>query len=106
MARGGSRPGAGRRQGAVGRATNKAKIEADKTGETPVEYMLRVMRDPVTDDRRRDDMAKAAAPYCHRKLATTEVTGPDGGPVQIERVERRIIDPANGDRGEGPNPSD
>lgn len=95
--RGGSRPGAGRKLGAVGRATNKAKVEADLTGETPVEYMLRVMRDPVTDDRRRDDMAKAAAPYCHRKLATTEVTGPNGGPVQIERVERVIVDPKKPD---------
>jgi hypothetical protein len=35
--------------------------------QTPLEYMLAVMRDPLADFRRRDDMAKAAAPYCHEK---------------------------------------
>jgi hypothetical protein len=30
--------------------------------------MLRVMRDPKVDDHRRDDMAKAVAPYIHPRL--------------------------------------
>jgi hypothetical protein len=37
--------------------------------ETPVDYMLRVMRDPKADKKRRDVMAKSATPYVHRKPA-------------------------------------
>jgi hypothetical protein len=42
--------------------------------ETPLEYMLRVMRDPSADDARRDAMAKAALPYMHAR--PTSVDGP------------------------------
>jgi len=34
----------------------------------PLDYMLRVMRDPATEPHRRDAMAKAAAPYVHPQL--------------------------------------
>ncbi|MER8925799.1 hypothetical protein [Mesorhizobium sp. M0859] len=44
--------------------------------------MLKVMRNPRATDQRRDDMAKAAAPYVHPKLASTQHTGPNGGPIQ------------------------
>jgi hypothetical protein len=42
-----------------------AEVEAfaaSDTGESPKDYMLRVMRDPTADHARRDAMAKAAAP--------------------------------------------
>ena len=51
------------------------------SGETPLDYMLRVMRDPASDDERRDQMAKAAAPYVHPRLAAIQHTGKDGGPI-------------------------
>jgi hypothetical protein len=38
----------------------------------PLQYMLSIMRDPTVDDDRRDEMAKAAAPYLHPKLAAVE----------------------------------
>lgn len=41
----------------------------DSTDETPVDYMLRVMRDPDAEPQRRDTMAKSATPYIHRKPA-------------------------------------
>jgi hypothetical protein len=44
--------------------------------------MLKVMRDSKADDQRRDDMAKAAAPYVHPKLASLQHTGRNGGPIQ------------------------
>jgi hypothetical protein len=34
--------------------------------------MLAVMRDPQVDAKRRDEMAKAAAPYLHPKLCAVE----------------------------------
>src|SRR3974377_1467071 len=51
------------------------KVEAEAianciaTGESPLTYMLRVMRDPTVEDPRRDEMARAAAPYVHAKIS-------------------------------------
>jgi hypothetical protein len=36
--------------------------------------MLRVLRDDTADRARRDEMAKAAAPYVHPRLASVEQT--------------------------------
>ena len=36
--------------------------------------MLRVMRDAETDAHRRDEMAKASAPYLHPRLASVDQT--------------------------------
>ena len=67
------------------RATGKKPyIPALDTGEMPLEYMLRVMRDPTADPERRDFMAAKAAPYCHRQLKALEVTGAEGGPVNFK----------------------
>jgi hypothetical protein len=41
---------------------------------SPLEYMLAVLRDPTVDERRRDTMAMAAAPYIHAKLAMTAIS--------------------------------
>jgi hypothetical protein len=45
--------------------------------------MLAVMRDPDEPPERRDEMAKAAAPYVHPKLAATELqhSGKGGDPL-------------------------
>jgi hypothetical protein len=51
----------------------KAAIAA--SGETPLEYMLRIMRDEAAESTRRDDMAKAAAPYLHPRLSSIEHSG-------------------------------
>ena len=67
MARGGKRSGAGRPAGAKAEVTQEAIRKAGE-GETPLEYMLRVMRDPTTEVDRRDKMAVGAAPYMHMKM--------------------------------------
>ena len=36
------------------------------------EYMLKILRDEKIDASRRDEMAKAAAPYCHSRLRTVD----------------------------------
>ncbi len=72
MARGGARPGAGRKPGSKAQATKQA-LEAVGAGEMPLEYMLRVMRDHTADEKRRDAMAAAAATYIHPRLSS--VTG-------------------------------
>lgn len=80
--RGGKRPGAGRKQGAITKRTQEATAAVLASGLTPLDYMLNVMRDATADVARRDDMAKAAAPYVHPKLAAIEHTGAGGGPIQ------------------------
>src|SRR5262249_14959637 len=73
MPRGGHRPGAGRKPGSLTRRTREIVEQAAGDGITPLEYMLAVMRDADEPPERRDEMAKAAAPYVHPKLAATEV---------------------------------
>ena len=45
--------------------------------------MLRVMRDPSQPVGRRDDMAKAAAPFCHSRLSSVEHSGEISRPTVI-----------------------
>ncbi len=77
--RGGPRPGSGRKKGDVGRfrhlLNERTKAAVAKQEATPLEYMLRVLNDPNTDQKRKDAMAIAAAPYIHARLAATEHSG-------------------------------
>lgn len=93
MARGGKRDGAGRPAGAVTTKSREAAEQASSEGLTPLDYMLRVLRD---EDASKDDRmwaAEKAAPYVHAKLASVEVGGKGGGAITFERIERVIIDP-------------
>lgn len=90
----GSAPGerrGGRKPGSLNKRTQEIAIRASADGETPLEYMLRVMRDARVETSMRNDMAKAAAPYIHPRLASTEIKGEGGGAVKIEIVK---FDPA------------
>ena len=80
---GGKRTGAGRPKGAASRANEEVRQEAAVTGELPLAYMLRIMRDPSQPVGRRDDMAKAAAPFCHSRLSSVEHSGEISRPTVI-----------------------
>jgi hypothetical protein len=73
----------------------EAVVAAVELNQTPLEYMLSVFRDPTVDERRRDMMAMAAAPYVHAKLAMAAVkaevhhTGPAEG-QQLTPEEYRL----------------
>jgi hypothetical protein len=91
MARG--RKTGGRQKGVRNRATEEARAAAAATGILPLDYMLGVMRDPGTDDKRRDAMAMAAAPYLHPKLSSVDAKaamtishGGEGGEIQVTFV--------------------
>jgi len=85
---GGARAGSGRKKGA---ATVKTRAIADKLAadgeETPLEFMLRVMRDPGAEPAHRMDMAKNAAPYIHARLSSIDAkhSGNVGLVVEIMR---------------------
>lgn len=89
----GSVPGerrGGRQKGTPNKKTQELQAEIASTGETPLQYMLRVMRDPTVEHPRRDDMAAKAAPFVHPRLAATEVTGKDGDPIEINSNPRDV----------------
>lgn len=82
--RGGHRPGAGRKPGALNRVSRKARETAAETGELPHEFLLRVMRGGEIGGHRptfaeRMDAAKAAAPYYAPRFAVvaTDLGKPD-----------------------------
>jgi hypothetical protein len=73
----------GRQKGSQNKASvQKAKAVA-ASGETPLDYMLRVMRDTGAEYARRDEMAKASAPYIHPKLTAIQHSGDAAKPVMI-----------------------
>jgi hypothetical protein len=68
VARGGARPGAGRKAGGANRVTREAVKKAEAGGEMPLDFLLRIMRNDEADESKRIDCAKAAAQYVHPKL--------------------------------------
>ena len=67
MPRGGARPGSGRKR------APRVKLEpASPAEETPLQYMLRVMRSGEATPARRDAMAVRALPYCHARNPAPE----------------------------------
>lgn len=58
-------------------AARKAAAAVSASGLSPLQYMLRVMRNPKADAERRDRMAVAAAPFIHPRLANVQHQAPD-----------------------------
>jgi hypothetical protein len=56
-------------------------------GETPKDFMLRVMRDTSRETTLRLDAAKAVAAYVHPRLANIEHSGKDGGAIVIRHED-------------------
>ena len=57
----------GRQKGTINKLTAEYMAGLLEGGQTPLEFMLHVMRDEKEDKGRRCDMAKAAAPYIHAR---------------------------------------
>jgi hypothetical protein len=107
MARGGKRPGAGRKAGVLNKRTQEIAAAATKSGKTPLEVMLDNMHFAMdeagkalekilnADQKDMDDFkalvrlrmiaqecAKDAAPYIHPKLANIEHSGNQDAPIK------------------------
>lgn len=95
MARGGARPGAGRPKGSKNKVTEEkrkrlADLAQEYTSEA-VTTLAEVMRDTEAPHAARVNAATAMLDRGHGKpVQTTEVSGPDGGPIQTQTT----IDPA------------
>lgn len=91
MARGGKREGAGRKKGVPNQKTRERLEAICREGLTPLEYMLQVLRDENETPARRDEMAKAAAPYVHPKLSATTLSGDQDKPLIPSRIEVVVV---------------
>lgn len=73
MARGGTRPGAGRKAGTPNKASVERQKAVEESGLTPLEYMLSVLRNEGETMENRCWAAEKAAPYVHPRLANVEM---------------------------------
>jgi len=80
--RGGKRPNAGRKAGSPNKASAAREKAVRASGQTPLDYLLGVMRSKATPEAMRLDAAKAAAPYVHPKLSSVELKGDPENPVE------------------------
>ena len=87
--RGGARKGAGRPRGAATKVTRKIADRESRKGITPLEVMLKAMREHHSKKEwdAAAAIAKDAAPYMHAKLASVQHSGPNGGPIQAQTVD-------------------
>jgi hypothetical protein len=109
MARGNPNPilppkGKGRPKGAVNNATRTAReaIARFVDGNAgKLDKWLQEVADGDPENGIKPNPAKAfelfqsVVEYHVPKLARTEVTGADGGPVEVKTITRRIVDPNN-----------
>lgn len=73
----------GRTKGTPNKASVERAAKIAASGLTPLDYMLAILRDEDAPDERRDDMAKAAAPYVHPKLAAVDHRGKIDGTFTV-----------------------
>lgn len=100
MARGGKRPNSGRKVGSVTTRTAQVTAAALSHGITPLEYMLKTMRDETQPHEERFKAAIGAAPYVHPRLAAVEHKGDANNPIaytvvsgvpRIEEIAERLM---------------
>jgi len=85
---------AGRKIGALTKTTVDVREAIAQFAKANVEHMgewLNAVEDPA----KRLDLYLRAIEYHIPKLGRTELTGKDGGNINITRIEQVIIDPAN-----------
>lgn len=81
----------GRKAGTPNKKTAAVVEAIAASGETPLDYMLRVMRDPVIDYTLRFNAAKAAAPFVHPHLSSIDQSLKVSCNVTIDSVDAQVI---------------
>lgn len=83
----------GRQRGTKNKLTLQREKRAQETaaaahdaGLTPLDYMLKILRDEEQDQSARFTAAKEAAPYIHPRLAAVEHSGNDEKPLSFNII--------------------
>jgi hypothetical protein len=109
MARGGVRPGAGRKPGALTKKTRAVAEAIGATGDTPLDTLnelrvwavgrFREFRDGMDFDKASEaaefaaDIANKQAPFVHPKLSSIEAKVDTQVRATVRKIERVVIDP-------------
>lgn len=83
---GGARPGAGRPRGSVSQRHVDLVASMMDGKKTPLEYLLEVMEDEATDEKRRDWAADRAAAYLHPRPQ------PIAQPIEIKLPDTSTVE--------------
>lgn len=83
MARGGARPGAGRKKGSPNKRTRTIEEKLAALKCDPIEGMARIALDEANDIQIRAQMLKELAQYVAPKRAAQQHTGADDGPIEF-----------------------
>jgi hypothetical protein len=74
----------GRQKGTPNRKTAEVAERLAALGCDPLEGLARLAMDPANSPELRGRMFAELAQYLHPKRKATELSGPDGGPIQTE----------------------
>jgi hypothetical protein len=76
----------GRKKGTQNKRAAELTKLIEQSGESPLQYMLRVMRDKSAAPERRDQMAKWSAAYVHARISAVDAkeSGPIHPPIHVE----------------------
>lgn len=95
---GGPRPGAGRKPGKVSKAKIDIAERAKRYGEAALLTLAEIMTDADAPHSARVSAANALLDRGFGKpMQAVEMTGKDGGPMEITGITRRIVDPGGTD---------
>ena len=75
---GGRRTGSGRKVGSANTRTREIADQAMASGQSPLEFLLGIMRDPNNPIDLRVEAAKICCPFVHPRLQAIEHSGPEG----------------------------
>jgi hypothetical protein len=78
----------GRPPGSINKRTRALLEAAEAGGEMPLDFLLRLMRDPRVPIARRLEAAKASAPFLHPKLSAVEA---QLTPIASEESPEKLI---------------
>jgi hypothetical protein len=86
----------GRPKGARNKRTRILLEAAEAGGEMPLDFLLRLMRDPRAPMTRRLEAAKAAAPFAHARLSPVEPIVNLDTSERVSSIEVRFVKPRPG----------
>ena len=99
--RGGKRPGAGRRKGSVARATREQKGTLGELARQYTATAMATLAHVAANGESESARVAASIAILDRGFGkppqAVELTGADGGPIEVTRIERVVVDPADTD---------
>lgn len=89
--------GAGRKKGTPNKITADIKALAQEHGATAITILATILTTAESDQAKIAAAKELLDRGYGKSLVGVELTGADGGPMQVEKVVREIVDPAHKD---------